>query len=115
MSLATARKAVVSVIALGGAALALVLNKFDPSFTQTCIALAGAVFGVLGVWASKNHTFDDLSKSVAQLQAAALTVVGYFTVVPTSTVEKITLLVGAALSALAVFAVRNDGAPERPR
>ena len=97
---------------LGGAVAALCLDKYDPSFTTACIALSGAVIGVIGVYAAKNHTYDDWSKAIAQLQASAIGVVGYFTVIPTSTVEKITLLGGAIVGVLAVFGIANEGAPD---
>lgn len=102
------RKAVVSVVAVAAAALGLFLS-IDPSFGQACIVLVGAAFGVVSVFATKNSTPDDLSKAAAQLQAAALAVVGFFIVVPTSTVGKIGVLVAALVSAWAVFSVPNAG------
>jgi multisubunit Na+/H+ antiporter MnhB subunit len=107
MSLAQAKKAVVSLIFLGGAAAALIFSGYNPDFTQSVVALAGAGFGVVTVYMAKNHTDDDLSKAVAQLQGAALSVVGFYAVIPTDTVGKISLLTGAALSAFAVFKARN--------
>ncbi len=111
MSLSYAKKAAVSAVFLGGAIAAVVIADYDPNFTQAVVALVGALFAVIGVYASKNHTEDDLSKAVAQLQGAAVFVVGYFVTVPASTVEKVTVLSGAVLSAIAVFQVRNEGSP----
>jgi FtsH-binding integral membrane protein len=107
-SIPEARKTVVAMLSLGGAILALVLSDYDPSFTGACIALAGGVFAVLGVFLAKNHTEKDLSKAVAQLQGAALTVVGYFATVNPGTVQKITVLAGAAVSVVGVWWVKND-------
>jgi hypothetical protein len=108
--LARYRKAIVSAIVLVGAALALILNGYDPTFTQACVALVGPAFAVGAVLLSKNHSIDDLSKAVAQLQGAAVGVVGYFTVVPTDTLEKVTLLVGAVIGTIAVWWTTNDSA-----
>jgi hypothetical protein len=110
-TLAQVQKFVVSAVFVVGAALALVLSQYDPSFTQALVALVGAVFAAAGVFLSKNHTPDDLSKAVAQLQGAAIFVVGYFTTVPTSTVEKITLLTGALLSGYLVYKQSNEPVP----
>jgi uncharacterized membrane protein len=107
-SLAEAKKTVVSAIFLIGAVLALILSDYDPDFTQACVALAGSVFAVGGVFLAKNHTEKDLSKAVSQLQGAALTVVGYFATVQPGTVQKITILSGAVVSVIAVYWVRND-------
>jgi hypothetical protein len=106
------RKMIVALIAAVGAAAALVVNGYNPSFTQACIALVGPVFGVIAVFASKNHSIDDLSKAVSQLQAAAITIVGYFATIPTDTGQKITILVGSIVSVIAVFWVPNEGSPE---
>jgi hypothetical protein len=105
-TLAQARKAVISAIVLVAAAVGLFV-AVDPNFTQAVIALAGAGFGVAGVFAAKNHTVDDLSKAVAQLQASALSAVGFYVTVPMSTVGKISTLVAALLSAYAVYRVPN--------
>lgn len=107
-SLAETKKAVVAFISLVGAVLALALSDFDPSFTDACIALAGGVFAVIGVYMAKNHTGQDLSKAVAQLQGAALTVVGYFATVQPGTVQKISVLTGAVVSVAGVWWVRNE-------
>ncbi len=105
---AEAKKTVVSAIFLVGAVLALILSDYNPDFTQACVALAGSVFAVAGVFLAKNHTEKDLSKAVSQLQGAALTVVGYFATVQPGTVQKITILSGAVVSVIAVYWFRND-------
>lgn len=107
MTLAQARKAVVSLIAAGSAAAALFI-VFDPNLTQALTTLAGAVFGVIGVFSTKNSTPDDWSKAAQQLQGAALSVVGFFVAVPTDTPEKITALVAALIATYAVFRVPNE-------
>lgn len=112
-TLKEARKAAVALVSLILSAIALFV-VFPPdiggvSFTDAVIALTGSVFATVGVFMDKNVTADDLSKAVTQFQGSALAVVGYFTVVPTGTVEKIGLLAGAALSVYVVFGVPNDG------
>ena len=106
-SLPEMKKAVVSAIFLAGAGLALILSDYDPSFTTAMVSLAGAIFAVAGVFVAKNQNEEDLSKAVAQLQGAALTVVGYFATVKPDTVEQITILVGAVVSIVAVYFFRN--------
>lgn len=114
-SLAEAKKTVISALFFAGAVLALVLSDYDPNFTNDVVALAGALFATIGVFLAKNHTEDDLSKTVAQLQGAALTVVGYFATVQPGTVEKITIISGALISVYAVYRANNameySGAP----
>lgn len=102
------KKAIVSLLGLGGAALALILNDYDPTFTTAVIALVAPATAVVAVFAAKNHDTTDLAKAVAQLQAAAVAVVGYFAVIPTSTLEKVTFLAGAAISVIAVYWGRNE-------
>jgi hypothetical protein len=69
------------------------------------------VFAAIGVFADKNATPDDWSKAVTAAQGAALSVVGYFTVVPMGTVSKITVLTGAALMVYTVWRTGNDPVP----
>lgn len=105
-SLAEVQKWVVALVVLGLSAAAFFITA-DPGFNEAAIALTGEVFAVIGVFAAKNHTADDVSKALAQLQGAVLSVVGYFVVVDPNTVEKLTVLVGAAVAVYAVWQVRN--------
>lgn len=107
-SLAQARKAVVSLVVLGCAVAGLFITGIDPNFQQAAVMLTGSVFAVIGVFATKNATEDDLAKAVTQLQGCALTVVGFFVTVPTDTAGKISLVVGALLGTYVVFRVPNE-------
>lgn len=107
-SIPEARKTVVAIISLIGAVVAIFFTGYDPNFTQACVALAGALFAVAGVFMAKNHTEKDLSKAVSQLQGAALTVVGYFVTVQPDTAHQIAILSGAVVSVFAVFWISND-------
>lgn len=109
MTLTNARKAVASLI-VAGAAAATLFVAFDPNLTAALATLSGAVFGAIGVFATKNATEDDWSKAAQQVQASALAVVGFFATVPTDTPEKITALVAAALASYFVFKVPNETA-----
>lgn len=100
------RKSVVAGLVLGLAVLGL-LWVHDPSFDQAVIVLAGEVFAVVGVFLAKNHTIDDVSKALSQLQGAVVSVVGYFVVINPTTLEKMSVLVAAAVSAYAVFKTTN--------
>lgn len=111
MSLSEARKAAVALVVAVIAALAFIID-FDPSFTEAVIVLTGAVFGVIGVWASKNHTPDDLQKAVTALTGSALSVVGYFVVVNPDTAGKIEALAAALVAVVGVYWARNAPAVE---
>jgi hypothetical protein len=114
-SLGQVRKFVVALVWLGLAALAFFVIFPDPiggvDFQSAVVALTGAVFAAIGVFADKNATPDDWSKAVTAAQGAALSVVGYFTVVPMGTVSKITVLTGAALMVYTVWRTGNDPVP----
>jgi hypothetical protein len=97
----------VALVALGCAVAGIFVSGFNPNFQQSAIMLIGSVFAVISVLTAKNHSEDDLSKAVAQLQGSAMTVLGYFLVIPTSTAGKIGLIVGALLSMYAVWRIPN--------
>ena len=107
------QKAVVALLFLVLSAVAVFVvfppDIGDVSFKDAVIALAGSVFATIGVFMDKNVTADDLSKAVTQFQGSVLAVVGYFTVVPTSTVENIAVTVGALVSVYAVYRTTNHG------
>jgi hypothetical protein len=112
-SLAEVWKPVVALIFLIVAAIGLFITA-EPGFVEACVTLAGAVFAVIGVFAAKNHTKDDLQKALEQLKGATLAVVAYFAVVPTSTEEQITALVGAVASVIAVYWTSNAKPAAQP-
>lgn len=112
-TLGQARKFVVSGLFTAGYIVAFLVLGGDLSFVQAAVALSGPAFALAGVFLSKNHTFDDFSKAVAQLQGAALSVVGYFTVVPTSTLQQVGLIVGGVVSVVGVWYFGNDPAPSK--
>jgi chromate transport protein ChrA len=106
-SLAEVQKAIISLLFLAGGAVGLFVAT-KPGFVEACVALVGPVFAAIGVFAAKNHTADDLQKALEQLKGAALAIVGYFTVVPTTTGERITALIGAVVSVFAVYWKHNE-------
>lgn len=105
-SLAECQKAIVSFIILALAVAALFITV-NPGLQTACVVLAGAVFAVIGVFMTKQHTVDDVGKAVSQLQGAVLSVVGLFVEVPTTTVAKIGVIVAALLAAYAVYKREN--------
>lgn len=105
--LAELKKVIVSVIALGLAAAAL-FTQIEPGFSTACIALVGPVFGVVGVFAAKHHSADDLQKALEQAKAAAMGVIGYFVTVPASTTSRITFLIVAASSVVGVYWAKRN-------
>lgn len=104
-TLEEARKAVIAFITFG-AAIAALFIAYDPGINEALITLVGAVAGVVGVFMSP-YNAEDLSKAVSQLQGAALSLVGFWVTVDPSLEVKIGTAVAAALSAYAVFKVRN--------
>jgi drug/metabolite transporter superfamily protein YnfA len=108
------RKAAVSLVFLVAALVGLFVAT-DPDFVQACATLVGSVFAVVGVFAAKNHTKDDLQKALEQFKGAALTIVGFFTIVPTTTAERATALVGAIASVVAVYWTVNKKPSNPPK
>jgi len=104
------RKLLVSLIFAAAAVVGLFVT-IDPTFTEACVALVGPLFAVIGVFAAKNHSADDLQKALEQLKGAALTVVGYFTVVPSSTSAQIGTLIVAFASVMGVYWTVNAAPP----
>lgn len=105
-SLSEVRKGLVAVLFLGLAVAAL-FTTISPSFTVAVIALVGPVFAVIGVFAAKHHSADDLQKALEQLKGAVIGVLGFFVAVPSSTQTKVSVIIGAAVSVLAVYWTRN--------
>ena len=110
-SLGEMQKALVSLLFLVFAVVG-VFVAVKPDFVEACVALVGPIFAVIGVFAAKNHSPEELQKGLEQLKGAALAIVGYFTVVPTTTIERITALIGAIGSAFAVYWTPNKKSPE---
>jgi uncharacterized membrane protein HdeD (DUF308 family) len=109
-SLKEVRKAVVSLFVLAAAVVGLFVTT-NPDFIQACTTLIGAIFAVVGVFAAKNHTSDDLQKALEQFKGAALTVVGYFAVVPTDTGERAGAIIGLIVAVAAVYWTSNEPPP----
>lgn len=110
---AEAKKAIVAFATLVLSALALFV-VFPPdigevSFQDAAVALTGSIVATIGAFMDKNVTADDLSKAVTQLQGSAVAVAGYFAVMPTSTVENISVAVSALLSVYLVYRIPNAG------
>lgn len=103
MSLSNAQKAVLAAVGLLGALAALFIPDYDLSFTDAVVGLVGPVFAVIGVFAAKNHTPEDLQKALEAAKGAALAVVGYFTVVPAGTDMKVAVLIGAIATVFGVW------------
>lgn len=87
----------------------------DPGTTATWTAVVTGVFMVIGAFAAKNPTPDSINKS---LTAAVVAIIGvlqlYGTDVDEGTVEKIGILIGALVPAIAALLTRNSpDTPER--
>lgn len=67
----------------------------EPGTEAAYQAVVIAVFSVIGVFAAKNPTADSVNKSLTSLLTSVVGVVNLYGTVPTSTVEKIGLLIGA--------------------
>lgn len=106
-SFAEVRKFVVAAVIVALAAVAFFVT-YDPGFEDAVVALTGAIFAVIGVFADKNHTVDDVSKALTFLQGSAISVVGFFATVPAATETQVGVLVGALVAAYGIWYTAND-------
>lgn len=106
-SLAQIRKALVAGIPLLFMAIMLAGVAAPIGLQAAIVALVGPVFMVIGVFAAKHHSADDLQKALEALKGAGLGIVGYFTQVPTSTDNKITMGIVFLASVVGVYWARN--------
>lgn len=101
-SLSQVKQFVVALV-VGGISIAAFFVALDPSFEQAAVVVIGEVFAVVGVFAAKEFSYDDMSKTVTSLSGGVITLVGYFATLNPSTVETVAgilsqvLLVGAVL------------------
>ena len=86
----------------------------DPGTEAAYQAVVIAVFSVIGVFAAKNPTPDSVNKSLTSLLTSVVGVINLYATVPTSTVEKIGLLIGALVPPLLVLWNRNAPLPPAP-
>jgi uncharacterized BrkB/YihY/UPF0761 family membrane protein len=88
----------------------LLLGSFvvlDPNTEAAYQAVVIAVFGVIGVFAAKNPTADSVNKSLTSLLTSVVGVINLYGTVPTSTVEKIGMLIGALVPPILVLLNTN--------
>lgn len=105
------QKAVISFVYLVGVLVMLIFfNDADLSLIDALVAIIGPAFGVVTVFLAKNSTADDVQKALEQLKATAITFISFFVAVPSSTNEKLALLIGGIVSAFLVFKRTNDPA-----
>lgn len=108
-TLAECQKAVVAFIGLCAAVAGLYISNIDPGFWLALTILAGAIFGVVGVFAEKNLTPDHLAKAVIALIGAVISVVSFWVTINPSLEGR---LISIAIAAITVFAVwRRENAP----
>ncbi len=100
------RKAVVAGLVALFALLAFFIT-FDPGIQTATIAVAVAVFNVVGVFMTTNHTANDLAKAVTALQASALGLAAFFITVDPSTVEAIGAIATGIVNVYAVYKATN--------
>lgn len=81
----------------------------DPGTEAAYQAVVIAVFSVIGVFAAKNPTADSVNKSLTSLLTSVVGVINLYGTVPTSTVEKIGMLIGALVPPILVLV--NTNAP----
>ena len=79
----------------------------DPGTTAAYQALVVAVFSVIGVFTAKNPTADSFNKSLTSLLTSVVGVINLYGTVPTSTVEKIGMLIGALVPPILVLVNTN--------
>lgn len=111
-SLSEVKKAVVALV-VAGVAIAGYFVAFDPGFQDAAILVTVGVFNVIGVFAAKNHTADDVSKAVLALTASTIGLVSFFVTVNPNDTQTILGIVGALVNAGLVFYVPNQPSPSR--
>jgi drug/metabolite transporter (DMT)-like permease len=92
----------------------LVLGFFvvlDPTTEAKYQAVVIAIFSVVGVFAAKNPSADSVNKSLTSLLSSIVGVVNLYATVPTSTVEKLGMLIGVLVPPFLVLI--NQNAPHR--
>lgn len=99
-------KALTSGIFAVGAIVGLFVTV-DPNLVQAITVLGLAVLSTVVVFGTKNHTVDDYSKAINQLEFAGIAVVGYFATVPQTTSSAIIAATGAVISAISVLFIPN--------
>lgn len=106
-SVAELTKALVALVGFVGFVL-LTFLTFDPSLVQAVQLLVPA-FATLGLtFASTNHNPADLNKACQAALAAVVTVVSYFTTVPADTTNKIAMAIGALVTVVGIYWLRNQ-------
>jgi uncharacterized BrkB/YihY/UPF0761 family membrane protein len=90
---------------------ALVVGFFvvlSPGTTAAYQAVVIAIFSVIGVFAAKNPTSDSVNKSLTSLLTSVVGVINLYTTVPTTTVQKLGMLIGALVPPILVLFNTND-------
>jgi hypothetical protein len=95
----------VSLVFVVGYAVTLFVSVPDVNFVPACATLLLAVFGLVEVFLKGAPNPVDFSKALKQLQAAGTAVAIYFVTIPASTTNKISVLIGAIVSAFAIAIV----------
>lgn len=104
-SFAEATPLIVSLIFVVGYGATMFIAVPDVNFVPAVGSLALAVFAVIGVFVKAAPSPADLSKALIQLQSAGTAVAIYFVTVPASTTNKISVFIGAIVSAFAIAVV----------
>jgi hypothetical protein len=79
----------VTALVVAGISIAAFFIVFDPGFQQAAVVVLGELFAVIGVFASKEHSYDDISKSVTALAGGVISLVGYFATLNPDTIQTI--------------------------
>jgi len=106
-TLGEAQKFVVAFIFFA-ATLAGFFIAFDPATTPALVAVSGAIFALAGVFLNKQHTVDDMSKALSQLQGTLISLVGIYVTVDPALITKIGMAVAAVIGVYAVYKREND-------
>lgn len=99
-------------ITAGVGAVAAILVYFiglDASFSEAMVGLVPPIFGVIQVFSTENSSATDWSKAAEALEAAALTVVGYFIVLDPGAGQMLALVLGGVVTVVGVWFFPNSG------
>ena len=106
-SLAEARKAVVALIS-AAVLFAGFWIVFDPETVPLLTAAAVQLFLVIGVFASKNVTADDVSKALVGLETAVISAVGLVATVNPTTAETIASIIVLVVPVFFIHQTANE-------
>jgi len=106
-SVAESKKFVIAAIAFTGSIVALFV-AYNPGVNEAAISIAGALFGLIGVFTATQFSIEDFAKYLEALKGACIAMANFWFVVNPSLTVKITTAVGAIIALVAIKYANNE-------